>query len=433
MFFNNSFQKVFPVTQVTGAGAGQNPNVNLSDGFLVTANLNASILNQKSATADSNYGPGTFGIFDPKTYLSKVVGGLTSCCPIIIAGAGIYSSDTLGGTFHGGYNETNKSKKIVPKLVSAFRRIAPCTPQAQVTHIGNTKYTKTLSPANAACSFNFLCGETYTLRVDVKGAPALRFLNHQGYALVDFYTGCCPSSDPTNIVDSTLVMIGWAKSIVASPILKDFISPIVYSEAGVKYYDPASGTSPSWDTYVSPGHVSGLTAGIRFQGSYIDTTFLNCTFQPTDYFGIEPVLMNFSMIDFNGDPCEFSGLCVVNECNGIMVNGTGEQAVRDLIMSESYRQSYLATDLRIREVTMGNQIVDTLSRTALWTRYQIQHNIPRNYNPTGIFDADQYTLEIITTGTNAAFETAMGAWLSNCADCVSLEVITCTPCTILAP
>lgn len=433
MFFNNSFEKVFPVTQITGGGAGQNPNVNLSNGFLITAGLNAVVLNQKSGTPNLNYGPGTFGIFDPTTYLSKVAAGLTSCCPIMIAGAGIYSSDNLRGSFHGGYNETNKSKLINPKLVTAFRRIDPCTPQAQVSHIGRTKYTKTLSPANAACSFEFRCGETYTIRVDVKGAPALRLLNHQAYRLIDFNTGCCPSDDPTAIVDSTLVMIGFAKAIVNDPILKNFIQPIVYSEAGTAYYEPASGISPSWDSYVSTGHTPGLTAGLRLQGSYIDTTFSNCTFQPTDYFGVEPVLMTFSMVDFNGDPCAFTGICVVDECLGVMINGTGEQATRDLIMSESYRQNYLATDLRIREITMGNDIVNELSRTALWTRYQIQHNVPRNYNPTSVHNHDQYTLTIITPGTNAAFETAMNTWLSSCANCVALEQIGCTPCTILAP
>jgi hypothetical protein len=35
------------------------------------------------------------------------------------------------------------------------------------------------------CCKEFLCGETYYLRLDVKGSPALRFLNHNAYATVD--------------------------------------------------------------------------------------------------------------------------------------------------------------------------------------------------------------------------------------------------------
>jgi len=432
MFFNNSFRKVFTGTQVTGAGAGQNPNVNLSNGFVITAGLNASVLNNvNTGVANNNYGPGTFGIFDADTYASKVVAGLDSCCPIVIAGASIYDKDSLGGTFHGGYQETNKSKKINPKYVTAFRRIDACVPQAMVTHIGTTNYTSTLNPLNPACSFEFLCGETYTLRVDVRGAPALRFLNHQAYRLIDFYTGCCPDGAPLTVVDSTLVMIGWAKKIVGDPILSKFINPIVFDEAGVAYYSPESGNAPSWDTYVSVPHTPGLTAGLRLNGAYFDTVFDNCTFQVTDYFGVEPVLMNISMVDFVGDPCAFEGICVVNECNGLMVNGTGEQAVRDLIMSEAYRQNFVHTDLRIREVTMGNQIVGALNRKALYTRYQIQHNVPRHNNNSSQYDHDQYDLNIITNGTNAAFELAMTTWLNNCANCTTLKVSSCTPCTIL--
>ena len=432
MFFNNSFKKVFVATQVSGAGAGQNNNVNLSNGFVITAGLSTAILNQTSATANSNYGVGSFGLFDATTYLSRTT--FTNCCPLILAGAGLYSQDSIS-PFIGGINETNKSKKIVPKYITAFRRIDPCTPQAQVTHLGNTKYTKTLSPVNALCSHDFLCGETYTLRIDVRNAPALRLLNHQAYRTVDYYTGCCPSTNPVALVDSTLVMIGWADKIVNDPILKYFISPIVYSEAGVAYYAPGNSAlnTPTWDNYVSPGHVVGQTAGIRFQGAYVETTFSNCTFQYSDYWNVEPVLMKFTMMDFNGDPCEFSNICTVDECGGIMVNGTGEQATRDLIMSESYRQSYLATDLRIREVTLGNQIVATLDRTKLYTRYQIQHNVPRHNNPTSTFDQDQYDLNIITPTANAAFEAAMATWLTNCANCTSLAIDSCIPCTILTP
>ena len=37
----------------------------------------------------------------------------------------------------------------------------------------------------------FICGETYSLRIDVKGSPALRFLDHNAYLTVSAYTGCC--------------------------------------------------------------------------------------------------------------------------------------------------------------------------------------------------------------------------------------------------
>ena len=43
------------------------------------------------------------------------------------------------------------------------------------------------------CCKEFLCGETYNLRLDVKGSPALRFLNHNAYYTATAYTGCCPA------------------------------------------------------------------------------------------------------------------------------------------------------------------------------------------------------------------------------------------------
>lgn len=430
--FNSSFNKTFIGTQVSGNSAGQNPNSNLSDGFITASGISSSKLKDKSATASANFGVGSFGMFDPKTMLSKSAAQATDCCPLILAAASIYPNDMIGN-FHGGYQESVKSKIIIPKLVSGFYRIDPCTPQAQVTHIGTTKYTKSLSPNLAACSFEFRCGETYTLRVEARGSAALRFLNHQAYRNIDFYTGCCPTGAPLTIVDSTLVMIGWANAIINDPILSVFYDPIVYDEAGNAWYKPGTSGQQTWDNYSSPGHVSGKTAGIRLAGSYTDTTFTNCTFQPSDFYEVEPVLTNIQMVDFTGDPCAFTGICVINECDGVQIMGTGESIVRELIVSESYRQNFFATDLRIREITQGDALLNAVNRFRTYTRYVIRHNIPRKQNPTSTYDNDQYDLHIITDSTNAAFEAFMAAWLGNCADCTSLETFGCTPCSILTP
>jgi hypothetical protein len=109
--------------------------------------------------------------------------------------------------------------------------------------------------------------------------------------------------------------------------------------------------------------------------------------------------------------------------------GFGEQVVRDLILAESYLQNFFHTDIRIREITQGDQILNSVSRNALYTRYYILHSVPRYNNPTGTFDNDQYMLEVISTGTNAAFELTMGTWLSSCGDgCVALERESCVHC-----
>lgn len=289
------------------------------------------------------------------------------------------------------------------------------------------------------CCYEFLCGETYYLRIDVKGSPALRFMNHNAYQNVYAYTGCCSGPTPT-AVDSTLVMIAWAQMIVENNYLNPFVFPIVYDEAGNAWFPPNSTTDPFgnaisptdwWSAYVSTGHTPGECAGIRLFGAYVETKFGNCSFQVTDFFEKQPVTILASLVDQNGDPCTFEGICVVQECRGVQGVGFGEQVVRDLILSESYLQNFFHTDIRIREITQGDDILNSVDRDILYYRYYILHSVPRYNNPTGVFDTEQYMLEIITDGVNADFETYMSTWLGYCPNCVSLETHACTPCVIL--
>lgn len=299
----------------------------------------------------------------------------------------------------------------------------------------------TLVAADATCCKEFLCGETYNLRLDVKGSPALRFLNHNAYLTLTAYTGCCADDAiaPTP-VDSTLVMIEWANQIVNSPLISPFILPIVFDETGAAWYAPGTVDSlgnvvaNTWDTYVSPGHTDGACAGLVLNGAYVDTKFGDCSFQVSDFYEKEPVRIYASEVDLNGDPCAFSTLCVVTECQGRQANGLGETVLRDLILSESYRQSFFATDVRIREITQGNAFYDIIDRNTLYTRYFIQHNVPRFNNPSSTFDNDQYLLEVITEGVVTGFETFVSKWLETCGGCDKFEVFGCeTDCEPVTP
>lgn len=447
-YFNHAFTKMFLGTQVTGASP-LNPNTNLTNGFITVAGIPTSVLGDvNTGVANNNYGPGSYGLFDAKTYLSVsevTVDG--TCCPLILASASLMTNDKIG-PFHGGYKESNKSKLINPKFVRRFYRVDSCVPEQAVISIGWTPETAAggLDPNNfqggtteADCCYEFLCGETYYLRIDIKGSPTLRYLNHQAYQTLSAYTGCCSGPTPT-LVDSTLVMIEWAKALVINQYLTPFIAPVVFDETDVAWYAPGTtvtmdGTNTPvtsaqwWDAYVSPGHVVGKCAGLRLYGAYVETKFGNCSFQVTDFFEKEPVRILASLVDYNGDPCVFAGLCVYNDCRGVQGMGFGEQVVRDLILAESYLQNFFHTDIRIREITQGDQILNSVSRNALYTRYYILHSVPRYNNPTGTFDNDQYMLEVISTGTNAAFEATMTTWLSSCGDgCVALETESCVHC-----
>jgi len=291
--------------------------------------------------------------------------------------------------------------------------------------------TVTAAAGDASCCKEFLCGETYYLRLDVKGSPALRFLNHNAYYTASAYTGCCPAGAiaPT-AVDSTEVMILWANDLLNSPIVSPFLQIAVEDEAGVIWYAPgtsaaflASVGADTWDNYPATAHTPGACAGLILNGAYVDTRFGNCTFQVSDFYELQPINLYPSEVDLNGDPCEFTGVCVVNECLGSQAMGTGESVVRDLSLSESYRQNFTATDLRIREITQGNQLINAINRQALYYRVYLQHSVPRFNNPSGTFDNDQYLLEVVFTdvASGGAFLTATEDWLDACGVC-TIEV-----------
>lgn len=441
-YFNHAFTKVF-----LGTGTTLNPpvpsvtNPASTAGYITTNGTTTATL--------ATLGPGYFSLFNKDTYEKVNFSSLPGpCCPLVLASSSLYQKDKIS-PYIGGYQETNKSKYINPKYIHQFYYVDTCTPQQAVVSVGNTPGTS--GPTNpdqyqggttaATCCFEFLCGETYYLRLDLKGSPLLRFLNHNSYHTLSAYTGCCTGPTPTP-VDSTLVMISWANEIITSEYTKSFVLPVVFDEAGVAWYapgttvDPISGlpVTPAqwWSAYVSPGHVVGECAGLRLFGAYVETKFGNCSFQITDFFEKELVRIYASMVDYNGDPCVFSGICVYTECYGLQGMGFGEQVLRDLILSESYLQNYFHTDIRIREITQGSDIIANVNRNALYGRYFILHSVPRYNNPTGVFDNDQYMLEIIVNGQIAPFEANMSTWLTSCGNgCTALELKTCEPCEVV--
>ncbi len=290
---------------------------------------------------------------------------------------------------------------------------------------------------NGPCDFEFLCGETYNLQVTLFGSPVLRLLTHDAYVTFAAYTGCCPSGSiaPTP-VDSTLVYIDWAKQIITHEFTKNFVRPIVYTEAGDPLFATAAEAVAAgylatdiWDNYVSPGHTPGANGGIRLASAYVETKFGNCSFQNTDFYEKEIVQMNISLVDLNGDPCTFEGLCVICEHKGYQGQGFGETLLRKIILDERYKQNDFATDIRIREITQGTDLFTAVNRNALYTQYTIVHSIPRPQNFNSALDADQYALNIYMPcgAAGTAFEAFMAAWLTAANSPVTLKTYGHTP------
>jgi hypothetical protein len=382
------------------------------------------------------------------TYASAGGGVLTLDATSLVGGTG-YTNGTSTTTVTGGTG-TGLIVEITVAL-GVVTAVAVLSPGKDYT-IGDTvtidggnndatidilTVTTAIAPviSGTNCCKEFLCGETYNLRLDVKGSPALRFLNHNAYYTATAYTGCCPAGAiaPTP-VDSTEVMILWANDLLNSPIVSPFFQIAIQDEAGVIWYAPgtdatflASVGADTWDNYVTPGHTVGACAGLIFNGAYVDTRFGDCTFQLSDFYEKQPINLYPSEVDLNGEPCEFTGLCVVNECLGSQAMGLGESVLRDIVLSESYRQNFFSSDFRIREITQGNQIVNAINRQALYYRTYLQHSVPRFNNPSGTFDNDQYLLEVIFTNSTSAgtFETAVTTWLTNCDNNCNIETLAC--------
>ena len=121
---------------------------------------------------------------------------------VYLAQGSFHTKDKLG-PFHGGYQETVKSKGINPKYVSEFYVTAPADP---------VKHALQISQVN--CD-NIACDTVYDLRLDIKGSPALRFLTHNVYQTLSVNTGCCTQTTPNvnDSIDPNVLFLGWADQI----------------------------------------------------------------------------------------------------------------------------------------------------------------------------------------------------------------------------
>ena len=159
----------------------------------------------------------------------------------------LYASDTIGNNpGHGGYKESVKSKGINPRYISrVWEQDATVASQA----------TAKICVASDCAP----CGQNLFLRMDVKGSPALRFLNHNAYAIGDSsgdaacngasLPGLCCVGTQTHL-DPALALAASVQMLLCDPLMKPFAAEGSSAVNGV-------------------GMVSGATAaGSLFNGTY---------------------------------------------------------------------------------------------------------------------------------------------------------------------
>lgn len=324
--------------------------------------------------------------------------------PLVYLAQGSFHTTDKIGPFHGGYQETVKSKGINPKYVSAFYVTEPANATNHVITVG----------CDHACSFE--CNKTFRLRVDVKGSPALRFLTHNVYKTLDAYTGCCPDAENPSAVDPALVFELWAAQLNADPIVSKFIlGEVLYTDNSTGTPVVSTEKPDGWDAI----DAAEKWAQLRLTGAYVNTTFGDCSFSPMDHYEIEPIRIYASATDDKGDPCASDCFCVAEVVEATQGKGYGETLIRELILDKRYRQEPWQQDPRMREV-LNDTTLSELNRGSKYFVYHILHSVPRKSNPTGMMDSDQYLVKVITNGRNNDFEDFFNTLLSSAGNHVQL-------------
>jgi hypothetical protein len=266
-----------------------------------------------------------------------------------------------------------------------------------------------------ACA-GLACDSTIRLRLDVKGSPALRFLNHQLYKTLDAYTGCCDANNAN--IDHTVALLKWADQINEAPLLKDFVQAKVWLETTASVaIDPTSGSatiavanadaalfqvgekvvhaslapnslvvsvgaadsasSGNANVVLSAAAVSstngnaavftaqttaGYTPSTSSLGSvnshldivaaYVETKFGTCTFTPTDFYNLEPLFIYASVVDESGEPCKVECITVAETQAPKQVSGLGETVLRELILDGRYLQNAYPDSSRVDSLRM---------------------------------------------------------------------------------
>ena len=181
---------------------------------LLAVDAGSGVLDTTVSAATSALTAGELGLYNQSFGVIDFTGGSIGTAytkPFYIVQGSYYKtsgySDIIGT--HGGYQESVKSKMINPRYITRLFWIAAKAPRQQVVQIPIT------------CGLT--CDTTYRLRVDVKGSPALRFLSHNLYRVLDSYTGCCSTVNPGFVKDPVATIVNWREQLTASPYFNNMV------------------------------------------------------------------------------------------------------------------------------------------------------------------------------------------------------------------
>ena len=378
--------RAFPKTFVATAQSSSKQ----TNGFVSVGNVDVTDL-----LTDAELGKGTVGFFDKndKSILAAAMGTK----PFYIGGCAIADKDKIGSI--GGYQAPNKTVLIDPKNIRKMYSVKPTDATNTVVKI-----------EQGDCAF--ICEGRYVLHIEAKGTEVIKSLHHQAYARVSAYGGCCSGAD-TSVAASVaagFIFLQWAKEIANNLNLKMFVTPVLTIDGDVYYASEEIGakldpTAGSWDVFTGSGMetiaLAGTEASLELIAAIEDISFSNCSFNRHDNYAVDPILLEVSQVDEDGNPCYEKCLTITNT-PGKKANGLGETKLRQLIYTESYNQNWFHDNSREREVAGEDGIFDVIDRTAKYYSFYIIYTDPRYSNQTSVNSNNQFIAEIVTTKTGLA-------------------------------
>lgn len=361
----------------------------------------------------------------------------------------------------GGYTESDKSKTIHWANVTRFWKKTATAATNMVISVG---WDQSVTGSTKQVGPTFQCGTFYRLLLEAKGSPAMRTLAHEVYRDLEAWTGCCDGNCQSGctgqLVDATTVMLQWSDYIKQDPILSQFFAPIVYingtltggADSGVYTYntDVKSRVFSEYDVEtLGLGSGSGVyvpdtsaTAGtvvaaLQITAAYVDTTFGNCTFTPSDHYELEPLLLYASLRMDDGleaNPCQVTTTINTSVPNMVTTitapvqkSGSGETVLREWInyrrkKGDTFPDGWDIDLFRMRE-TENDITLSNVTRSALYDEIHILYQVPFALNPSSITDSPVYeTVIYVPTGTSTTtFTNLISSFLSAVGNNVTFE------------
>lgn len=434
--------------------------------------------------------PGQIGMFNKNTNAVIAPGSESGKPYVYFAQGSYYTVDKVGkSTPLTGLKESVKSTGINAKYVTKFYKQVGKAPKQHSIQVGLETVAPLVFEANTTYNLRVQAKGSPALRTIQR-----HFYRHIPFYTGCETNGCLSGCDK-EYVDPAKVMYNWAKYINEDPLTNMFVAAKAYKVAvkstytnaaadtsivvaertgivagqlvrgegipvGTKVasgYTPATGsgavtldTASEIKTDKDIYFCTELTDSSTFEdnsttaftgdtkkafmvltAAYIDTVFGDCSFRPTDFYSVEPLLLDASLVDDTGEPCKtgtkinsnsyfttnFGSPENVKELQpAVQVQGIGESVLRRYLVSREYEGLHFSTNPRIREVEK-DPIFDVISRTDLYNVYYLQYHVPTHVNPSNVMASNEYLISFAIkqsddSSASGSFGDMVNDWLS---------------------